>query len=98
MTVAELGRRMSSAEFSEWQRYAALEPFGPLRDDERAGVVASVLANVYRPRGRDPFGPADFFIELAPPKAEPTVEELRAKLLAWGAADRQKRRGRKVRR
>jgi len=29
MTVAELGRRMSSAEFSEWMAYAHVEPVGP---------------------------------------------------------------------
>lgn len=68
MTVAELGRRVSSAEFTDWLAYAEVEPFGPVREDERAGVVASVIANVYRDRKRkpEPFVPGDFFASAAP--------------------------------
>ncbi len=67
MTVAELGRRMSSAEFSEWLAFSGLEPFGPAREDERAGVVASLMANAYRDRHvrPEPFGWQDFFPERA---------------------------------
>lgn len=63
MTVAELGARMSSAEFAEWMAYAALEPFGPQRDDVRAGTVAATLANIHRDRKArpSPFTSEDFF-------------------------------------
>lgn len=44
MTVAELGRRMSSTEFTDWLAYADVEPFGPLAD----GAAAAWLANVNR--------------------------------------------------
>ena len=96
MTVAELGARMSSREFSEWRAFAAEEPFGPLREDERAGVIASMLANPYRAKGREGFTPEDFFPSLKAPAPPPTPEGLAAKLKAWAAADA-KRRDRKPR-
>lgn len=87
MTVAELGRRMSSAEFGDWIAYAEVEPFGPLHEDERAGVIAAVLANIYRKSGHKPFGPMDFF-QRARPVADrlPTPAELGAKIRAALAA------------
>lgn len=73
MTVTELGARMSSAEFSEWMTYAALEPFGPLRDDLRAGEIAATIANVNRVSATrpQPWEPADFFPVLAGPPVDP---------------------------
>ena len=53
MTVAELGVRMSSAEFSDWLEYARLEPFGPLADGATAAVVANALASFSKKRGDD---------------------------------------------
>ena len=53
---------MSSREFAEWAAYAQIEPFGPVRGDLRAGVVASVIAEVYRDPDKraEPFTPAEF--------------------------------------
>lgn len=99
MTVAELGRRMSSREFTRWQRYAAVEPFGSPRDDLRAGEIAALIANVNRDSRRrpQPFTPGDFFPQIAPLK--PPVDA-KASWLAW--ADRhnaaQKRRGKVTKR
>jgi hypothetical protein len=45
MTVAELLARISSAEFTEWMAFDAIDPFGDERADLRAGVIASVTAN-----------------------------------------------------
>jgi hypothetical protein len=82
MTVAELGRRMTSREFSAWQAFAAVEPFGSGRDDLRAGTIASLIGNVYRnPQSRpEPFAPGDFFPEIAPPKPKP---DIRTSWEAW---------------
>jgi len=44
MTVAELGRRMSSREMSEWQVYEAIEPFGERRADYRAASLCHIIA------------------------------------------------------
>lgn len=43
-SVAELGRRMSSREVSEWEAYEAIEPFGERRADYRAASICQVIA------------------------------------------------------
>lgn len=72
--MAEIQARMSSLEFSRWQAYARLEPFGPLRDDYRAAQVVTMLGNINRDRKQhpEPFTPGDFFASLAPdPEPDP---------------------------
>jgi len=96
MTVAELGMRMSSAEFSGWLRYAELEPFGPRREDERAGVVASLIANIARVLSStgahgDPVRPADFFPELAEPTPKPEPADLLTQIRTWIAGTKKPR-------
>lgn len=83
MTVAELGVRMSSAEFTDWIAYAAREPFGPLQDDERAGQIAALVGNVALGMGksqRERYKPADFFpaLKAAEPPPMPLGQKLRA--------------------
>ena len=51
---------MNSRELTEWMAYAKLEPFGDLRADLRAGIVASTVANAQRGRKRRPLKPEDF--------------------------------------
>lgn len=43
---------MSSREFTEWQKFAEVEPFGEERADLRAAIIASTIANVHRGKGR----------------------------------------------
>lgn len=50
MPVGAMLASMGSREISEWFEYARLEPFGPLREDQRAGEIAVRLANAYRPQ------------------------------------------------
>lgn len=45
--------------FREWLAYYELEPFGEVRADLRAGIVASVIANANRVKGKA-FSPQDF--------------------------------------
>lgn len=35
---------ISSSQWIEWQAFHELEPFGPERDDERAGIVCETIA------------------------------------------------------
>jgi hypothetical protein len=76
--VAEIEARFSSREIAEWMAFASLEPFGEERADLRAGIIASVLANIHRDRKRrpEPFSPTDFmpFVEL--PKTAPPGSSL----------------------
>lgn len=60
MTVRELLARIDSRELSEWMAYYELNPFGTVRDDLQAGIIASTIANVNRGKSDKPFAPADF--------------------------------------
>lgn len=46
MTLGQLEDNMSYSEFQSWVKYYGEEPFGDVRADLRAGVVASTLARV----------------------------------------------------
>ncbi len=59
--------------FNEWQAFDRLEPISlGWRGDVQAGVVASLLANIYRdPRRKpEPFRPEDFMPKFEEPKAQ----------------------------
>ena len=62
MTVEELGQRMSSRELTEWRAYYDLEPFGDCREDFRTGILASLIANMFRGKGDKVTAPLDFMI------------------------------------
>jgi hypothetical protein len=59
---------LSYAEFLSWQLYAEREPFGPRREDERAGMIAKAAGHVAT------FAPLDFF-PVKEAKQPLTVEE-----------------------
>ena len=95
MTVAELLARVSARELSEWQAYYTLEPWGEERDDLRAGIIASVVANVHRSKGGKTWKPSDFVLEFQPREREPQTEEQMmqmARLLnaAFGGEERER--------
>lgn len=61
---------ISSRQFSEWMAYARLEPFGEERADLRAGIVASVIANVNRGKKQKPYTPQHFMPDFEPESEE----------------------------
>lgn len=67
MTVRELLARIDSRELSEWMAYYELNPFGSVRTDLNAGVIAATIANVNRGKNGKTFQPADFmpYVETA---------------------------------
>lgn len=60
--VAELQRRVSSAEFVEYMASYQIDQRGGHYDDLRAGAIVSMLANIHRnpERRREPYGNLDF--------------------------------------
>jgi hypothetical protein len=64
MSVRRLLGEMDSREITEWMAYEMVEPFGPWREDVRAGVIASTIANVNRGKSSKPFKPTDFVLEF----------------------------------
>lgn len=95
MTVAELGARMSSREFSEWMAYYAIEPFGEERADLRQALTTSAVHNSIQAQSKHPkwTKPEDFmpYSEQAQPKTpdEPLAPDaLKDKLLAFAGPRR----------
>ncbi len=61
-TVGELQQRMGAAEFASWLAFYQMEPFGELRADMRAAMLASLTANAHRntKKRAKPFELGDF--------------------------------------
>lgn len=55
---------LSAEQLAGWSAYAALEPFGPRREDARAGVIAATLVNLQRGKNTEAIGHDDFFPEF----------------------------------
>lgn len=66
MTVGELLARISSRELTEWMAFAQVEPFGEAREDMRAALIASTIANTARDKKkrRKPYQPEEFMKAL----------------------------------
>lgn len=58
---------MSSIEFTYWQAFNRIDPFGEDRADLRTGIVAATVANCHRSRDSDPFAAKDFMWQYSPP-------------------------------
>ena len=68
MTVRELLARIDSKELSEWMAYYEVNPFGSVRDDLQAGIIASTIANVNRGKNDKSFTPSDFMPYMDKPQ------------------------------
>lgn len=68
---------MPSALLFEWMGFSELEPFGPLRDDLRAGVIGSFIANCAfgRAKGAKLVRPEDIFKSLPHAPTKPQTGE-----------------------
>lgn len=56
---------MTAAELDEWAEYYATEPFGSVRDNLHAGIIASVVVNALRGKGKPMVTPSDFVLVTA---------------------------------
>ena len=71
-TLEELRRSMSSSEFSLWLEMYQDDQWGEDRDDLRAGIIASTIANFAGKMRKDaqPLQPSDFMPNLSKEKEE----------------------------
>lgn len=53
---------MGAAEADQWVLFGREEPFGPMRDNIHAALIASTIANVNRSRSSPPIRVADFML------------------------------------
>jgi hypothetical protein len=75
---------MTSAQFAEWLAYSRIEPWGEEREDLRIGIIASMIANMFREKGKKPAQPSDFILDFEPEdedaKTQRMIEQLRRSL------------------
>ena len=81
---------MSAEDLALWEEYYQIEPWGTLRDDLRAGMIASMTVSPWLPKGRI-CKPSDLFPTLAEDEPEDTPETLAAKAQAFAIASRARR-------
>ena len=67
----------------EWIAYYVLEPWGAMRDDDRAGVVAATMANLWS-TGSKRYGPQDFLPRHETPKVMSAKAIYSGMALAFG--------------
>jgi len=53
---------MTAAECDEWAEFASVEPFGSIRDNLHAGIIASLIINVLRGKNSRMVSPTDFLL------------------------------------
>jgi len=58
--LAEISAKL----FAEWMAYFRIEPFGQLRGDLQAGIVAAQVFNAWRDRHQKPAGPNDYELKF----------------------------------
>lgn len=54
--------RLSSSQFDEWMAFYGLEPFGEMRGDLQAGIVASTMVNLWSGKEQKKVNPGDFVL------------------------------------
>ena len=74
--MEELEATLSASEWLDWQRFAAIEPFGAPMLDVVQAQLRAVLAEIHRdPKARtEPFAPQDFLLFTRP--VEPSDVQL----------------------
>ena len=89
MTVAELNQRMSSRELSEWMAFYRIEPFGDVRGDVQAAVIAQSTLAPHMDKGKKP----PELVELMPftdNKKEQTQDDMQSMCQAFAGAFKRK--------
>lgn len=89
MSVKRAQREIDSQEFAEWMAYSVHEPFGPEREDQRAGMIAALIANVNRDTKKrsEPYDVEDFFPRYVSTTAEEAAPvDLESKIKSWATA------------
>ena len=69
-TLQELEESCTAHEFALWMALYEAEPWGPVREDMAAGVIASTIANVNRGKDQAAFKPLDFMPLIKQPEKQ----------------------------
>ncbi len=76
-TLGELEETCTAQEFGLWMALYEAEPWGPVREDLAAGIVASTIANVNRGKDTQAFSALDFapFVRQPEPEQEASTAD-----------------------
>jgi hypothetical protein len=74
---------MDAREFAEWIAYARIQPFGELRDDQRAGAIASAIVNTHIKKNAKPFTWRSFFPTYDDRNPSNTWQDLLSKVIGF---------------
>lgn len=77
---------MTNREYNRWKAYALIEPFGPLRDDQRAGTIAAATINVWRGKNAKPVEWRDLLPNYDTINERRDPETLLDLVVQWNAA------------
>lgn len=93
-------RRITAAQFREWLAYFELEPFGPAREDLRAGAIAAAVYNssLGRKKGSRAIKPSDVFENLRVAQPKQTADQMaqRAKAISRAMGGKVVKKGERV--
>jgi hypothetical protein len=78
--VAQAQSEIDSAEFSEWVAYHNIEPFIDTRLENMLAIIAAILANSNRTKGK-PYPPDDFIPKYGV-ESKPKGDDFEIKLRA----------------
>jgi hypothetical protein len=75
---------MSSYDIAEAIAFERIEPFGEYREDLRAALIASTIANCNRSSKSKPFSLSDFMLDFSEKKKRTVEDDIRE---AFGLGD-----------
>lgn len=84
MSIRRAQREIDSREFAEWVAEYRIEPWGEIRSDLRAGIVASAALAPYCKRGQEP-RPIDLMPKFGKQATRPKQSEAEMKAI-WKRA------------
>jgi len=84
MSIRNAQREIDSREFAEWVAEFRLEPWGEIRSDLRAGIVASAALAPWCKKGHEP-RPIDMMPKFGGVKSKPRQTEAEMKAV-WARA------------
>lgn len=75
---------MDSREFAEWLALESVEPWGSVREDWQAALIAATIANVYRKPGSPPIEVREFLLRFRRATVEPKrASQIERALKRW---------------
>ena len=86
-TLRELEERMDSKEYTEWQQFYSIEPFGGPVADLRVGIQCATMVNMWRGKGSRAARPQDFMPQYTQRASKgQSVEEMKARIMLFAKA------------